>query len=89
MKGYVIKFTSATTRAMHLKLSKSILTEKLKCTLNEFIARRGTPRAIISDHAKTFKAASNWLKAIVHNDGFLNFLNLHRIEWKFDMLRAP
>ena len=89
MKGYVVTFTSAATRAMHLKLSKSMLTEKLKCTLEEFIARRRTPRTIISDNTKTFKAASNWLKTIVHNDSFLNFVNLHRIEWKFANLRAP
>ena len=81
--------TCATTRAVHLKLSRSMLTEELKYTLKEFMARRGTPRTIISDNAKTFKAASNWLKTIVYDENFFNFLNLHRVEWKFNMSRAP
>ena len=59
MKGYIVILTCATTRAVHLKLSGSMLTEELKYTLKEFIARRGTSRAIISDNAKTFKDASN------------------------------
>ena len=80
MKGYIVILACATMRAVHLKLSKSMLAEELKYTLKEFIARRGTPRTIISDNAKTFKAASNWLKMIVHDEDFFNFLNLHMID---------
>ena len=89
MKGYIVIFNCATTRAVHLKLSRSMLTEELKYTFKEFIARHGIPRTVISDNAKAFKAASNWLKTIVHDEDFFNFLNLHRIEWKLNMLRAP
>ena len=89
MKGYIVILTCGTTRAVHLKLSRSMLTKELKYTLKEFIARRRTPRAIISDNAKTFKAASNCLQTIVHDEDFFNFLNLHMIEWKFNMSRAP
>ena len=88
MKGYIVIFPCAATRAVHLKLFRSMLTEELKYTLKEFIARRGTPKTIISDNAKTFKAASNWLKTIVHDGDFSNFLNIHRIEWKFNMSRV-
>ena len=89
IKGYKLILTCAITKAVHLKLSRSVLREELKYTLKEFIARRGTPRTIISDNAKTFKAASNWLEEIVHDEDFFNFLNLHRIEWKFKMLKGP
>ena len=89
MKGYIVILTCATAGAVHLKLSRSILTEELKYTLEEFIARCATPRTIIIDNAKTFKAASNWLQATVHDEDFFNFLNLHRTEWKFNMSRAP
>ena len=89
MKGYIVILTCATTRAVHLKLSISMLTEELKCTLKEFMARHRTPRTIISDNVKTFKAASNWLKTIIDDEDFFNFVNLHRIEWKFNMSRAP
>ena len=51
MKRYIVIFTCATTRAVHLKLSRSMLTEELKYTLKEFIARHGTPRTVISDNA--------------------------------------
>ena len=59
MIGYMLILTCATTRAVHLKLSRSMLTGELEYTLKEFIARRGTLRTIISDNAKTFKAARN------------------------------
>ena len=62
-----------------------MLTEEFKYTLKEFIERRETPRTIIIDNTKTFKAASNWLKTIVHDEDFFNFFSLQRTEWKFDM----
>ena len=49
---YIAIFTFATTRSVHLKLLKSILTEELKYTLKEFIVRRSAPRTIISDNAR-------------------------------------
>ena len=88
-KGYIVILTCAITRAVHLKSPGSMLTEELKYTLKEFIAGRGIPKTIINDNAKTFKAASNWLKTIVHDEDFFNFLNLHRTEWKFNMSTAP
>ena len=50
--NYTAIFTFATTRSVHLKLFKSILTEELKYTLKEFIVRRRAPRTIISDNAR-------------------------------------
>ena len=88
MKGYIIMLTWATARAVSLIWPRSMFTEELKYTLKKFIKRRGAPRTIISDNAKTFKDARNWLKTTVHDKDFLNFLNLHRIEWKFNMSRA-
>ena len=61
VKGYKVIITYATMRAVHLKLSKSMLTEALNYTLKEFHTSRGTPKTIISDNANTFKDASNWL----------------------------
>ena len=87
-EGYIVILICATKKAVHLKLSRSMLTQELKYTLKEFIARRGTPKTFISDNAKNFKAASNRLKTIVYEEDFFNFLNVHRIEWKFKMLRA-
>ena len=49
-KAYIALFTCATTRAVHLKLCLEDLTAcEFKRTLKEFIARRGTPRQIVSD----------------------------------------
>lgn len=78
-EGYIVILTCATKKALHLKLSRSMLTEEFKYTLKEFIARRGTPRTFISDNPKIFKAASNWLKPIVYEEDFFIFLNVHRI----------
>jgi hypothetical protein len=42
-KAYVTLFTCAATRAVHLKLCKTMAAEKFKRTLKEFVARRGMP----------------------------------------------
>ena len=61
-KAYVALFTCASTRAVHLKLCKDMTAEEFKIAFKEFMARRGTPRMMISDNAKTFITTSKWLK---------------------------
>ena len=54
-KCYVLIFTGATSRAVHLEVTKSQTVEEFQRKLNSFIARKTRPGLIISDNASVFK----------------------------------
>ena len=54
-----------------------------------FAGRRGTPVLIISDNAKTFKAADKALKKLYNHPEVANELSSKMIKWKFNLERAP
>ena len=88
-KAYVALYTCATTRAVHLKLSKSMEADEFKRGLKEFVARRGTPDKIVSDNAQTFKATKQWLELLTKDTDLFNYLTAQRITWQFNLSRAP
>ena len=55
-KVWVLLFTCATSRAVHLELVRSQNTEDVRRALRRFFALRSTPEMIFSDNAKTFHA---------------------------------
>ena len=55
-KVWVLLFTCATSRAVHLELVKSQKIDDVKRALRKFFALRSTPQLIFSDNAKTFHA---------------------------------
>ena len=57
--------------------------------LKRLIARRGCPETIYSDNAKTFVAASKWIKRINKSEILHHFLSIKGIKWKFNLGRAP
>ena len=88
-KAYVALFTCSATRAVHLKLCKDLTADEFKRTMKEFVARRGTPRMMVSDNGKTFIATSKWLKKLKKNEELMNYLATQRIVWRFHLSRAP
>jgi hypothetical protein len=54
-----------------------------------FVGRRALPATLISDNAKTFKAASNELKRIIRSEEVLCYLTTNRVTWKFIADRVP
>ena len=54
-KCYVCLFTSASTRAVHLELTRNLTVDSF---LLAFTSRRGLPATLITDNAKTFRGAS-------------------------------
>ena len=88
-KAYVALFTCSATRAVHLKLCKDLTADEFKRTMKEFVARRGTPRMIVSDNGKTFIATSKWLKKLKKKEELMNYLAMQRIVWRFNLSRAP
>ena len=57
-KGYVLIFTCAVARGVHLELTKGQDVMQFSMAFSKFIARRGVPSFIYSDNAKTFIKAS-------------------------------
>ena len=54
----------ATSRAVHLELTRSQSVEEFKMKLNAFITRRSRPKMIVSDNGAAFKATATWIRTI-------------------------
>ncbi|XP_077560520.1 uncharacterized protein LOC144175312 [Haemaphysalis longicornis] len=92
VKVYIVLFTCAVTRAVHLELVTDMSTGTFIQAFRRFVSRRGLCRVVYSDNALTFKRASkdmgNLWKALRHPDSQSYFSN-SGIEWKFIAERAP
>ncbi|GBM14635.1 hypothetical protein AVEN_84131-1, partial [Araneus ventricosus] len=63
-KAYIVLYTCAVYRAIHLELITSLTTEVFLQSLRRFIARRGRPTTIYSDNGTNFKGAERLLHAL-------------------------
>ena len=75
-KRYILLFTCAATRAVHLELTRTMNISDLHLAFTRFCSRRGKPTKIISDNAQTFVRAKRDLAT-------------QNIEWQFIAPRAP
>ena len=88
-KVYIALFSCCVSRAIYLDLVKDLsATEFLRC-LRRFFARKGTPTLIVLDNAKTFKATAKALKNLYDCETLQGYLGTTRVEWKFNLERAP
>ena len=53
------------------------------------MARIGIPELVISDNDKTFKAAATQLRRIFNDLAVMSFLLKRKIQWKFNLEKAP
>ncbi|GFY01944.1 integrase catalytic domain-containing protein [Trichonephila clavipes] len=91
-KHYIVLFTCAVTRALHLELVNNLTTETFLLALRRFISRRGLCSKILTDNAKTFKKSELELKnlwKIISDPTVKAFYASHKIYWQFIMERAP
>ena len=88
-KAYILLFSCSLSRAIHLQGLQEQTAEEFIRALKLFIARRGRPQKIYSDNAKTFTAAAKWIKKVVHSEAVNDFLAQHKIQWQFNLSRAP
>ena len=79
-KLYILLFTCAVVRAVHLELVDSLSLEDFILAFKRFVARRGHPSIIYSDNAQTFKAAH---KVLQRELGYMG------LDWKFSTPLAP
>ena len=73
-KCYILLFSCSLSRAIHLQPSHDQTTEEFIRSSKLFVARRGRPRKIYNDKAKTFNAAANWVNKVVKNEAIDDFL---------------
>jgi len=96
VKAYVCVFVSLSVKAVHLELVSDLTTEAFIAALRRFIARRGKPTLLWSDHGSNFIGAARELQEFVK---FLNlqktqgvisdFCSTQNITWEFIPERAP
>ena len=76
-KCYVLLFTCLSIRAVHLELTLSLDVSEFLKAFERFTSRRGCPRLLRSDNARTFHCASGILA------------KKFSITWKFSTEKAP
>ena len=96
LKSYVCVFVSMSVKAVHLELVSDLTTDAFLACLKRFIARRGRPTSIWSDHGTNFVGANCSLKELYE---FLlsqktkavvcDFSSNQGIDWHFIPERAP
>ena len=67
---------------MHIELVSNLTTTEFIKSFKRLISRRGKPKIVCSDDAKTFKAKSKWLANINRNQKLHDFLSSKTILWK-------
>ncbi|XP_064473163.1 uncharacterized protein LOC135387893 [Ornithodoros turicata] len=89
-KCYILIFTYAVTRAVHLELTESITAEDFLKAFERFVSRRGVPGTVYSDNFRTFKSVSRELSVgqLSQDPDVKGFLTVHRISWKIIVVRA-
>lgn len=83
IKAYIVLFTCAVYRAIHLELIVSLSTEAFLSALRRFIARRGRIATIYSDNGRNFVGASNLFKKLNWEE-IVKVTTVQRINWKFN-----
>ena len=96
VKAYVCVFVSLSVKAVHLEAVTDLTTDAFIAALRRFIARRGKPSMIWSDHGTNFVGANREIQDLIK---FLKqqrtaavvsqFCSAQGIAWKFIPERAP
>ena len=85
-KSYIVVFSCANIRAIHLELVQNQSTEAFLRAFRRMVSRRGMILTFYSDNSETFKASSKEMKRymeIMNGKAFRDFLIEYKIEWKF------
>ena len=87
-KAYVCSFMFASTRAVHLELTKRLSSEAFMLAFRPFTSRRGLPVTLLSDNARTFKSASKDIVKISRAKEVTHYMANNGVTWKFIVERA-
>ena len=88
-KVYILLFTCAVTRAVHLELCDTMTSEDFMLAFRRFCARRSYPKLIYSDNAPTFHQAASYLNTLKEDPVIKDNLSINGCDWKFIPVEAP
>ena len=95
-KAYVAVFVCFSTKAVHLEVVSDLTSAAFIATLRRFIARRGKPSIIWSDHGTNFVGAAREIKELYHNirtrdyqRTIVEYCTGQNVQWKFTPEQAP
>ena len=96
VKAYICVFVSLSVKAVHLELVSDLTSDAFIACFRRFIARRGKPSLIWSDHGTNFVGADRELQELVEflelqktNADISHFCSSQKIMWKFIPEHAP
>ena len=88
-KAYILLYSCSLTRAVYLDLLPDLSIEEFIRSFEGLVARRGRPRKVYSDNAKTFVAAEKWVKTVMKDEKLQHWLSRNDIKWQFNLSRTP
>lgn len=95
-KGYIALFVCMATKAYHLEAVSDMTSDAFVAALRRFVARRGVPFCIFSDHGSNFVGAKRKLSELQNisrfnqnNPDILNFISKTSIKWKMIPPASP
>lgn len=91
-KVYLVLFTCAVIRAIHLELIDDQTAPSFLNAFRRFVSRRGFPSVVYTDNALTFKRSKKEVTQLwetIRDPQVKNTFANHKIEWKFILQRAP
>ncbi len=96
VKAYICVFVAMSVKAVHLEVVSDLTSAAFVACLRRFIARRGKPSVMWSDHGSNFVGASRelteltqFLKQQSHAAGIPDFCASQGIHWSFIPEHAP
>lgn len=87
-KAWIVLYTCAVYRAVHLELVGSLSTEAFLMSLRRFIARRGRPSCLVSDNGGNLRGADALMRGLDWTQIEAQCA-LQRIKWVFNPPAAP
>ena len=82
-------YTCCITCGVHIDVVPDMSTETFVRSLKRFCARRGTPLVIVSDNAKTFRAAVKVIQNVIIHPDVKRYCSDLSIKWHFNLEKAP
>ena len=96
LKAYICLFVCLAVKAVHLELVSDLTSEAFIAALRRFVARRGCPSLIWSDHGTNFVGANRELREFnvflsnqITQGVISEFRSCRNIEWKYIPERSP
>ncbi|CAB4040866.1 E3 ubiquitin- ligase DZIP3, partial [Paramuricea clavata] len=88
-KAWICLITCCVSRAVHLEVVPNMTPQAFLRSFRRFTSRRSTPLLVVSDNAKTFKAASKELMTLMRDPQVKKYFLQQRMQWSFNLKKAP